>query len=338
MSAHEQFDMIVEALKADRMLHTLLAIPPSFYSITFGLVGLARVWHLAGSLYGLSAAIGDALFLVAAVVFLLFFTVLVIKLVLAPKTVLADLTHTVIGPSFSLLPITGMLLAVGLEPYAFGAARILFLVFFVATVLLGGWYTGQWVAAALDADTFSPGYFLPTVAGGLLGADSAASFGLTGLGWMSFGIGMISWLALGPIILNGLFFRPGLPAAFIPTLAILIVPPVIAGNAYFVLTGGRIDLLVYVLAGYVVLMTLVQVRLVPLYLKLKFSPGFWAFTFAYAATATYALRWIHLQQFAGAAMLGYVVLAAITLFIGGIALRSLVALRQGKFLPAPAVP
>jgi tellurite resistance protein len=79
-------------------------------------------------------------------------------------------------------------------------------------------------------------------------------------------------------------------------------------------------------------------RLVPLYLKLKFSPGFWAFTLPYAATATYALRWIHLQQFTGAAMLGYVVLAAITLFIGGIALRSLVALWQGKFLPAPAVP
>jgi tellurite resistance protein len=337
MSAHEQFDMIVEALKADKMLHTLLAIPPSFYSIPFGLVGLARVWHLAGSLYGLSAAIGDALFLVAAFVFLLFFTALVIRLVLAPKAVLADLIHSLSGPFFSLLPITGMLLAVGLEPYAFSAARILFLVFFVATVLLGGWYTGQWVTATLDADTFSPGYFLPTVAGGLLGADSAASFGLTGLGWMSFGIGMISWLALGPIILNGLFFRPGLPSAFIPTLAILIAPPVIAGNAYFVLTGGRIDLLVYVLAGYVVLMTIGQLRLVPLYLKLKFSPGFWAFTLPYAATATYALRWIHLKQFTGAAMLGYVVLAAITLFIGGIALRSLVALWQGKFLPAPAV-
>ncbi len=37
-------------------------------------------------------------------------------------------------------------------------------------------------------------------------------------------------------------------------------------------------------------------------------------------------------------MLGYVVLEAITLFIGGIALRSLVALWQGKFLPTPAVP
>jgi tellurite resistance protein len=204
-------------------------------------------------------------------------------------------------------------------------------------VLLGGWYTCQWIVTAQDADTFGPGYFLPSVAGGLLGADSAASFGLTGLGWMSFGIGIISWLILGPIIFNRLYFRPALPATLMPMLAIVIVPSVIAGNAYFVLTGGRIDLLAYVLAGYTVLMALVQLRLLPLYLKLKFTPGFWAFTFAYAATAAYALRWIHLQQFAGAAMLGYVVLAAITLFIGGITLRSLVALWHGKFLPAPAV-
>src|SRR6266446_134406 len=336
MSVHEQFDII--GLKAGGRLHALLAMPPNFYAIAFGLVGLARVWHLAGSLYGLPAGIGDALFLVAALVFLLFFSALVIKLVLASKTVLADLADPAIGPMFSLLPITGMLLAVGLEPYAFDAARVLFLVFFVATVLLGGWYTGQWIVAALDAGNFGPAYFLPTVAGCILGADSAASFGLIELGRLSFGIGIISWLMLGPIILNRLYLRPGLPAALIPTLAILIVPSVIAGNAYFVLTGGRIDLLAYVLAGYTVLMALVQLRLVPLYLKLKFSPGFWAFTFSYAATAAYALRWIHLQQFAGAAMLGYVVLAAITLFMGAIALRSLVALWQGKFLPAPAAP
>ncbi len=337
MPVREQVDTRLEGRKADMRLHTLLEIPPNFYAIAFGLVGLARVWRLAGSLYRLPAGIGDALFLVAAVVFLLFFAALVVKLVLAPKAVLADLTDSAIGPFFSLLPITGMLLAVGLEPYAFDAARVLFLVFFVATVLLGGWYTGQWIVATLDTDKFGFAYFLPAVAGGILGADSAASFGLIGLGWMSFGIGMIAWLMLGAIILNRLYFRPGLAAALIPTLAILIVPPVIAGNAYFVLTGGRIDLLAYVLAGSTVLMALVQLRLAPLYFKLTFSPGFWSFTFSYAATAAYALRWIHLGQFAGATILGYVVLAAITLFIGGIALRSLVALWQGKFLPAATV-
>ena len=334
MALHARFDEQRARPGTDSMLHTLLSIPPTFYSIPFGLVGLARVWHLASTLYGLSAGIGNALFLVAAVVFLVLLTVLVIKLLLAPQTVLADVTDSAVGPMFSLLPIIGMLLAVGLEPYAMDAARALFLVFFITTVLLGGWYMGQWIIAPLDADTFGPGYFLPTVAGGLLGADSAASFGLTGLGWMSFGLGIIAWLMLGPIILNRLYLRPSFPARLVPTLAIVIVPSVIAGNAYFVLTGGRIDPVAYILAGYTVLMTLVQVRLLTLYLKLTFSVGLWAFTFSYAATASYALRWIRLEHFAGATLLGYVVLAAISVFIGGILLRSLVALWQGTFLPA----
>src|SRR5260221_5793595 len=152
MAVHEQVNII--GLKAGRGLQSWLAMPPNVYAIAFGLVGLARVRHLAGSLYGLSAAIGDALFLVAALVFLLFFAALVIKLVLASKTVLADLADPAIGPMFSLLPITGMLLAVGLEPYAFDAARVLFLVFFVATVLLAGSYTGHSTVAGLDSGDF----------------------------------------------------------------------------------------------------------------------------------------------------------------------------------------
>jgi tellurite resistance protein len=237
--------------------------------------------------------------------------------------------------SASLLPISGMLLAVGLEPYAFRVALVLFLVFFVATILLGGWMTGQWIVDNMDAETFHPGYFLPTVAGALVGADGAGHFGLLVPGWMSFGIGMICWVVLGSIILNRLFFRPGLPPGLVPTLAIEIAPPVVAGNAYFTLTGGRIDTLAYVLAGYAVLMVLVQLRMAPLYWKTPFAPSFWAFTFSYASVASDAMRWIDLEHIPGGFFLGCVLLAGITLLIGGIALRSLIALRQGTFLPAP---
>src|SRR5260370_4400764 len=113
MSVHEQFDII--GLKADRTLHTWLAIPPNFYAIAFGLVGLARVWHLAGSLYGLSAASGDALFLVAAAVFLLLFSPVVINLLLAPHSAPAVLAAAAICPLFSLLPFSGRLSALGAE-------------------------------------------------------------------------------------------------------------------------------------------------------------------------------------------------------------------------------
>jgi tellurite resistance protein len=313
----------------------LLAIPPNFFAITMGLAGLAGVWRLAGALYHLPTFIGDVLYVIAAAVYLPLLVIFAMKLVLKPRTVMGELTHPILGPFYSLLPVTGMLLAVGLEPYAFRVALVLFLVFFVATILLGGWMTGQWIVDNMDTETFHPGYFLPTVAGALVGADGAGHFGLLGPGWMSFGIGMICWVVLGSIILNRLFFRPGLPPGLVPTLAIEIAPPVVAGNAYFTLTDGRIDTLAYVLAGYAVLMVLVQLRIAPLYWKTPFAPSFWAFTFSYASVASDAMRWIELEHIPGGFFLGCVLLAGITLLIGGIALRSLVALRQGTFLPAP---
>jgi len=51
-------------------------------------------------------------------------------------------------------------------------------------------------------------------------------------------------------------------------------------------------------------------------------------------TAQQPMRWITLEHPTGGILLGSVLLAAITFLIGGIALRSLIALRQGTFLPA----
>ena len=52
------------------------------------------------------------------------------------------------------------------------------------------------------------------------------------------------------------------------------------------------------------------------------------------AVASDAMRWITVEHPTGGTLLGSMLLAAITFLIGGIALRSLIALRQGTFLPA----
>jgi tellurite resistance protein len=173
---------------------------------------------------------------------------------------------------------------------------------------------------------------------GRIGGECAAHFGLVVLGWMSFGVGMICWMVLGSLILNLLFFRPPLPATLLPTLAIEIAPPVVVGNTYFFLTGGRVDLFAYILAGCAVLVALVQVRLAPVYLKLAFTPGFWGFTFSYAAAAGFALRWIGVVRPPAALFLGLAVLPGTTLLISGIAVRTLDAAGQGKLLPVSQTP
>jgi tellurite resistance protein len=82
----------------------------------------------------------------------------------------------------------------------------------------------------------------------------------------------------------------------------------------------------------------VQLRFIPLYARLSFSPGFWAFTFSYAAAATDALEWISQRKPVGAIAYAIVIIAAITLFIGIIAFRTLILLLRGQLLVRPSAP
>ena len=200
--------------------------------------------------------------------------------------------------------------------------------------LLGGWLTGQWIAGQLDQTKLHPGYFLPTVAGGLLGAQGAAELGLHQLGWLSFGIGMLCWLLLGSLILNRLFFTNMLPAALVPTLAIEVAPPAVAGNAYFALHGPLPNTFAYALAGYCVLMVLVQLRLLPIYTRLRFTPGFWAFTFSWTAVTAFALQWVHVEHPASHALYAAIAAIAVSLLVATIAARSLLAVASNQLLPA----
>jgi len=72
--------------------------------------------------------------------------------------------------------------------------------------------------------------------------------------------------------------------------------------------------------------------------RLNFAPTFWAFTFPWSAVATTALHWITRGEPPGHHVYTYLVLAAISALIGGIAVRSIVAAARGRFLPPPAAP
>jgi tellurite resistance protein len=278
-------------------------------------------------------AVPDAIFLAAGVAWLI---LVVGYAAQGPRQLLADLRHPVLAPFVPLAAIIPMILASALATVAFSASRVLVIIFLAVTIAGGGWLTGQWIAGDLGQDSAHPGYFLPTVAGGLIGAYAAAQVHLHAVAEASFGIGIICWLLLGSTILNRLFFRPALPAALVPTLAIEVAPPVVAGIAYFALTSGAANAIARALAGYTVLMALVQLRLIPVYAKLRFTPGFWAFTFSYAAAATYALLWIGREKPPGATVCSALIVVLITTFIAAIAARTVVAIVRGQFLPPPS--
>jgi tellurite resistance protein len=296
-----------------------------------GIAGLAQAWDAAGPLLGTPQAIPDALSILDAALWLVLVGAYLAQ---GPRIVLADLRDPVLAPFVPASALTAMLLATALAKDAFAAGRVLVIVFLAVTVVIGGWLTGQWMTGGIEPDSVHPGYFLPTAAGGLIGADAAAQVHLHALAEASFGIGVICWVLLGSMILNRLFSRPALPSALAPTMAIELGVPAVAGSAYFALAGRTVSLMACVLGGYAVLMAVVQVRLIPVYCRLSFTPGAWSFAFAYAAAAADALAWLAISKPPAATGYAIAVIALLTVLVSWIAFRTAVLAVRGQLFPA----
>ncbi|MEA2235206.1 MAG: tellurite resistance protein [Solirubrobacteraceae bacterium] len=306
-------------------------IPPNLFGIAFGLSGLAVAWLYASTALGAPVAVGNTIAVLAAATWVM---LTLAYLRQGPRQILADTRDPALGPFLAVPVLAALTLSEALASPAPTAARVIVIVLLVAGLLLGGWLLGQWMTGGLDEKTFSTAYFLPILGVGLIGSEAASVVGLHSMAQVYFGIGVVSWVFMSSVVLNRLFFRPRLPAPMIPTLAIEIAPPALAGSAYFLLHPGPPDQMALALAGYAALMVVAQARLLPLYRALTFTPGFWSFTFPWAAMVTFSLRWLALENPVGARVYGWILLAAITGLIGAIAARTIVAGVRGQLLPS----
>lgn len=306
-------------------------VPPNLFAIALGMAGLAVAWGAAVPVLGTPQAVPDALNVLDAAVWLVLVGAYLVQ---GPRVIMADLRDSVLSPFVSASALTAMLLSAALAREAFAAGRVLVIVCVAVTIGLGGWLTGQWMTGSAQPHSVHPGYFLPTAAGGLIGANVAAQVHLHALAEASFGIGVICWILFASMILNRLSTRPPLPAALVPTMAIELGIPAVAGPAYFAVAGPTANFMAYALGGYAVLMALVQVRLIPFYLRLSFTPGFWSFAFAYAAAAADALVWLAIKKPPGATGYAIAVITLITVFISWIAFRTVVLAVRGQLFPA----
>jgi tellurite resistance protein len=319
--------------KFGRSGRAFVQVPPNFFGIALGLSGLSALWVFAGTSFGAPAAFGDALGVLAAVVWI---GLTVAYLLQGPRRILADARDATVGPFLAAPVMTAYVLAADvLEPHAPGTARTIVIVFLVIGLLVSGLLTGQWLTGGLEEETFGPAFFLPGIGIGFVGADAAAVVGLHSIAELFFGLGIAAWVLISSVALNRLFFRPRLPPHLFPTMAIELAPAAVAGNAYFLIHRGPPDLLLFGLGGYAALMTVAQIRLLPLYRRLSFTPSFWSFTFPPANMALFALRWLELERPVGSSAYAWALFAAITVLVGAIAARTIVAVAHGQLLPSP---
>ena len=68
--------------------------------------------------------------------------------------------------------------------------------------------------------------------------------------------------------------------------------------------------------------------------RLSFTPGFWSFSFAYAAAVSDALVWLAITKPPAAGGYAIAVIALLTAFVSWIAFRTAVLAVRGQLFPA----
>jgi tellurite resistance protein len=311
-------------------------VPASFFGIVLGLAGLGGAWRLATRVWAAPAVVGEALMLIATIVWAVVLVLYAAKWIFHRDQALTELEHPVQCCFVGLIGVATMLVSVAALPYSQRAAEALFGLGVASTLAFALWRTGSLWQGGRDPGTTTPILYLPTVAGAFVTAISASALGHRDWGQLAFGAGLFSWLAIESVLLHRLYTHAALPPALRPVLGIQLAPPTVGAVAYLSVTAGPPDQFAYSMLGYGLLQALVLLRLWPWIRQQPFAPSYWAFTFGATALASVPLRMIDRGSTGAATMVAPYVFVAANLVVGLIALGTLRLILRHQLLPSPA--
>jgi tellurite resistance protein len=295
---------------------SLAHFPLPLLAVPLGLGGLGLAWRQAEI-----RPVSEAVLALMVLAWLLILGLHLARALRHREAALADWRNPMRCGFVGAASIGMMLTAAALTPYLPGLARGLLLLAIMLHLGVGLALLARVLRGEGSAAMLVPPLMIPLV-GNVLAPIFCVPLGLPMLGWMLFGVGMLLWLALQPLLLGRLFEAP-LPPPLRPSLAILLAPSAVGALAIEAL-GGPLPafLALYGLAAFTFALLLVVLRHM---LGAGFALSYWGFTFPLAAftaaTIKVAPGWI------GLGMLGLS-----TLVIGGIALATLRLALRGALL------
>ncbi len=309
-------------------------VPASFFGIVLGLLGLSTAWQAGSRLWALSAFAGDALALLGSLVWVVVLVLFAAKWVLATEAAKAEARDPVHSCFIGFVGVATILVSVAVAPWSRTAALALFALGTAFTLAFGVWQTGSLWQGGRDPAMSTPVLYLPTVAGGFVGAAAAAAHGFPMAAQLAFGAGFFSWLAIESVLVHRLYTGDALAPAFRPTLGIQLAPPAVGAVAALAVFGDAGRLLVAAMTGYALLQALVLLRLLPWIRRQPFVPGYWAFAFGATALATATLRLAEKGADEAVRVLAGVTFGAANIVIGAVIFGTLRLAWQGRLLPA----
>ena len=296
---------------------------PLLFATVLGIGGLGNGWRAASRLWGAPTWIGEALAAAAVLVWLVLALAYLRHWLVAPGAARADALDPAQGMLASLLPVATLIASLALAPHLPAIAWALALAGFAGVVAFAVFAIGGlWRDGRAGPDTTAI-FYMPTVGGGLVAALAAGTFGATDAGWLFFGLGLFSFLAMESVIVARMIEAP-LPPDRRATLGVHMAPPAVASVALMALTDqAGATPFALMLFGYGCFQALVLARLAPWLHRQVFGPTAWAYTFGVSALPLAAMRLVERGAGTPVTMLAPILFAAANLIIGGIALRTL---------------
>jgi len=307
-------------------------VPATFFGMVLGLGGLGNGWRAAARVWGAPASIGEILSLVAALVWLVWMILYILKWATSRDEALAEFRHPIQAFFTALVPVATLIASVAVAPYLPAVAWTMFAFGIASQVAFSAWVVGELWQGGRHTDATTPTLYMPTVGGCFVSAIACGSFGYPEAGLLFFGAGFLSMVVLESIVLHRLMIH-ALPVGLRATMGLHLATPAVGSLAYLAVTDGPPDRFVQMLFGYSLLQALVMLRLVPWLRQQPFSPAAWAYTFGISALPLAALRFVERGQTGPISLLALPLFIGANLVIGWIALRTLRLAFMGRLLP-----
>ena len=299
-----------------------------------GIAGLSIAWRLAIRNVASASTIATVLAWAALAVFAALVALYSAKLILHPSAVRAEWTHPVKAAFTPALTIAALVLAGALLPLAPVLAEALWWAGAAGHLVVTLYLVGRWIAHPdVRAEHIHPGWFLAPV-GNVVAPIVGVSFASTEVVWFFFGVGLVYWFALLPLVLHRLFTLGSLPPRLLPSLAILISPPSVAAIAWVALGGTWAGPIARVLLGVAVFQALLLLALIPQLRRAPFAPSAWAYTFPLAALTIALLSAAEATGNRTCLLAGAATLGAATLVVAALAARTAVGLTRHEICRA----
>ncbi len=242
-----------------------------------GLGGLALLSSKIAEVTSLPEIIPLSLKWTDALVFALLAAVLILRIISDRKGLKAEYDHPLKINFFAAVPISMFLLSALFADYTLINAVLYYTALAMITIFTLN-VAALWFRRSLELKFLNPAWFIPVV--GNVVAVFTATAPHVWL-WYYFAVGATFYILLLGMILFRMIFSEPMPQAMKPTLFIFIAPPSLC-CVDMVKMSGEFGQGAMIFLSLAVFFTLLLLMLWKDFIKIPFTPSWWAFTFPLA--------------------------------------------------------